>query len=77
MVQAPIQKTAGHLPGEVFQTRLSGRRPRGRTRTYWRDFISQLKTHWDPSGGVVEKEECLGFHNCIAPVTTGKSYEVS
>jgi len=30
------------LPLEVFQARLTGRRPRGRPRRRWRDYISQL-----------------------------------
>ena len=30
------------LPGEVFWARPTGRRPRGRPRTRWRDFVSRL-----------------------------------
>ena len=30
------------LPGEVFRARPTGRRPRGRPRTRWRDYVSQL-----------------------------------
>uniref|UniRef100_A0AAV2MIF0 Reverse transcriptase domain-containing protein n=1 Tax=Knipowitschia caucasica TaxID=637954 RepID=A0AAV2MIF0_KNICA len=32
----------GRLPGEVFRARPTGRRPRGRPRTRWRDYVSQL-----------------------------------
>uniref|UniRef100_A0A3B4U754 Uncharacterized protein n=1 Tax=Seriola dumerili TaxID=41447 RepID=A0A3B4U754_SERDU len=32
----------GRLPGEVFRACPTGRRPRGRPRTRWRDYISQL-----------------------------------
>ncbi|KAK0135552.1 hypothetical protein N1851_028597 [Merluccius polli] len=37
------------LPGEVFRARPTGRRPRGRPRTRWRDYVSRLA--W----------ECLGI----------------
>ncbi|KAK0156594.1 putative uncharacterized transposon-derived protein F52C9.6 [Merluccius polli] len=37
------------LPGEVFRARPTGRRPRGRPRTCWRDYVSRLA--W----------ECLGI----------------
>ncbi|TWW74373.1 hypothetical protein D4764_14G0003740 [Takifugu flavidus] len=33
---------SGRLPLEVFQTCPTGRRPRGRPRTRWRDYISRL-----------------------------------
>ncbi|KAK0134201.1 hypothetical protein N1851_030244 [Merluccius polli] len=39
----------GRLPGEVFRARPTGRRPRGRPRTHWRDYVSRLA--W----------ECLGI----------------
>ena len=32
----------GCLPREVFLARPTGRRPRGRPRTRWRDYISSL-----------------------------------
>uniref|UniRef100_A0A3B5LM10 Myeloid leukemia factor 1 n=1 Tax=Xiphophorus couchianus TaxID=32473 RepID=A0A3B5LM10_9TELE len=31
----------GRLPGEVFRARPTGRRPRGRPRTRWRDYVSR------------------------------------
>ena len=39
----------GRLPREVFLARPTGRRPRGKPRTRWRDYISSLA--W----------ECLGI----------------
>uniref|UniRef100_A0AAV2MQG6 ribonuclease H n=1 Tax=Knipowitschia caucasica TaxID=637954 RepID=A0AAV2MQG6_KNICA len=38
----------GRLPGEVFRARPTGRRPRGRPRTRWRDYVSQLA--WERLG---------------------------
>lgn len=35
------------LPGEVFQAHPMGRKPQGRTRTRWRDNVSEP---WDPLG---------------------------
>uniref|UniRef100_A0A8C6NVN1 Uncharacterized protein n=1 Tax=Nothobranchius furzeri TaxID=105023 RepID=A0A8C6NVN1_NOTFU len=32
----------GCLPGEVFWARATGRRPKGRPRTRWRDYVSHL-----------------------------------
>ncbi len=32
----------GRLPGKVFRARPTGRRPRGRPRTRWRDYVSRL-----------------------------------
>jgi len=37
-----IRMPPGRLPLEVFQARPTGRRPRGRPRTRWRDYISWL-----------------------------------
>jgi len=37
-----IRISPGRLPLEVFQARPTGRRPRGRPRTRWRDYISRL-----------------------------------
>ncbi|KAA0706920.1 hypothetical protein E1301_Tti002240 [Triplophysa tibetana] len=33
----------GRLPGKVFRACPTGRRPRGRPRTRWRDYVSQLE----------------------------------
>ena len=37
-----IRMPLGRLPGEVFRTRPTGRRPRGRPRICWRDYVSRL-----------------------------------
>jgi len=37
-----IRMSPGRLPLEVFQTRPTGRRPQGRPRTRWRDYISRI-----------------------------------
>ncbi|TWW64140.1 hypothetical protein D4764_03G0011480 [Takifugu flavidus] len=37
---------SGRLPSEVFRTCPTGRRPRGRPRTRWRDYISHLAWEW-------------------------------
>ena len=34
-----VRMPPGRLPREVFQARLAGRRPRGRPRTRWRDYV--------------------------------------
>ncbi|TWW71221.1 hypothetical protein D4764_17G0007040 [Takifugu flavidus] len=46
---------SGHLPLEVFRTCPTGRRPRGRPRTRWRDYISRLA--WERLG--VPPEELM------------------
>jgi len=43
-----IRTPPGRLPLEVFQAPPTGRRPRGRPRTRWRDYISQLA--WERLG---------------------------
>ncbi|KAK9541149.1 hypothetical protein VZT92_001216 [Zoarces viviparus] len=43
-----IRMPPGRLPLEVFQARSTGKRPRGRPRTRWRDYISQLA--WEHLG---------------------------
>lgn len=48
-----IRMPPGRLPGEVFRARPTGRRPRGRPRTRWRDYVSQLA--WERLG--VPREE--------------------
>ncbi|KAI3364724.1 hypothetical protein L3Q82_010853, partial [Scortum barcoo] len=55
----------GRLPREVFQACPTGRRPRGRPRTRWRDYVSQLAwEHPGPpgrAGGSVWGEGSLGI----------------
>ncbi|KAK3538092.1 hypothetical protein QTP70_029181, partial [Hemibagrus guttatus] len=45
----------GHLPGEVFRACPTGKRPRGRPRTRWRDYVSQLA--WERLGVPPEELE--------------------
>ncbi|KAK0141388.1 Ankyrin repeat domain-containing protein 13C-A [Merluccius polli] len=44
-----VRMPPGRLPGEVFRARPTGRRPRGRPRTRWRDYLGDfyLELHWD------------------------------
>uniref|UniRef100_A0A8C6P1M8 Reverse transcriptase domain-containing protein n=1 Tax=Nothobranchius furzeri TaxID=105023 RepID=A0A8C6P1M8_NOTFU len=44
-----VRMPPGCLPGEVFRARPTGRRPKGRPRTRWRDYVSLLT------------RECLGI----------------
>jgi len=41
----------------VFQARPTGRRPRGRPRTHWRDYRSHLA--WEHLGVLQEELECF------------------
>ncbi|KAK5925540.1 hypothetical protein CgunFtcFv8_018055 [Champsocephalus gunnari] len=43
-----VRMPPGRLPREVFQAHPAGRRPRGRPRTRWRDYISSLA--WERLG---------------------------
>ncbi|KAL3049346.1 hypothetical protein OYC64_008749 [Pagothenia borchgrevinki] len=43
-----VRMPPGPLPREVFQARPAGKRPRGRPRTRWRDYISSLA--WERLG---------------------------
>ncbi|KAK3559081.1 hypothetical protein QTP86_002998 [Hemibagrus guttatus] len=45
----------GRLPGEVFRACPTGKRPRGRPRTRWRDYVSQLA--WERLGVPPEELE--------------------
>ncbi|KAK7881170.1 hypothetical protein WMY93_029579 [Mugilogobius chulae] len=45
----------GRLPGEVFRACPTGRRPRGRPRTRWRDYVSRLS--WERLGILPEELE--------------------
>ncbi|TWW64601.1 hypothetical protein D4764_22G0002480 [Takifugu flavidus] len=38
----PVRMPPGRLPGEVFRACPSGRRPPGRPRTRWRNYVSRL-----------------------------------
>ncbi|KAI3372494.1 hypothetical protein L3Q82_022695 [Scortum barcoo] len=65
----------GRLPREVFQACPTGRRPRGRPRTRWRDYVSRLA--WERLG-IPRKSwrKCLGpifilINSCLAKVLKG------
>ncbi|KAI3365324.1 hypothetical protein L3Q82_010414, partial [Scortum barcoo] len=65
---ASISDAPGRLPREVFQACPTGRRPRGRPRTRWRDYVSRTGLAWerlgDPpgrAGGSVWGEGGLGI----------------
>ncbi len=45
----------GRLPGKLFWARPTGRRPRGRPRTRWRDYVSRLA--WERLGVTPEELE--------------------
>ncbi|KAK3565106.1 hypothetical protein QTP86_033155, partial [Hemibagrus guttatus] len=50
-----FQMPPGHLPGEVFRACPTGKRPRGRPRTCWRDYVFQLA--WERLGVPPEELE--------------------
>ena len=50
-----VRMPPGRLPGEVFRARHTWRRPRGRPRTCWRDYVSQLA--WERLGVPPEELE--------------------
>ncbi|KAI3371761.1 hypothetical protein L3Q82_024310 [Scortum barcoo] len=55
----------GRLPREVFQACPTGRRPRGRPRTRWRDYVSRLA--WERLGVPLEElEEVSGVREVWA-----------
>ncbi|KAK0137435.1 putative uncharacterized transposon-derived protein F52C9.6 [Merluccius polli] len=43
-----VRMPPGRLPGEVFRARPTGRRPWGKPRTRWRDYVSRLA--WERLG---------------------------
>ncbi|KAK3550423.1 hypothetical protein QTP86_025157 [Hemibagrus guttatus] len=50
-----FQMHPGRLPGEVFRACPTGKRPRGRPRTHWRDYVSRLA--WERLGVPPEELE--------------------
>ena len=50
-----LRMPPGRFPGEVFRARPTGRRPRGRPRTRWRDYVSRLA--WERLGVPPEELE--------------------
>ena len=43
-----VRRPPGRLPGEAFRARPTSRRPPGRTRTRWRDYVSWLAASGSP-----------------------------
>ncbi|TWW52999.1 R2DM Retrovirus-related Pol polyprotein from type II retrotransposable element, partial [Takifugu flavidus] len=63
-----VRMPPGRLPGEVFRACPSGRRPPGRPRTRWRDYVSRLV--WERLGiPPDELEEVAGEREAAAPAT--------
>ncbi|KAI3353065.1 hypothetical protein L3Q82_019630 [Scortum barcoo] len=56
----------GRLPREVFQACPTGRRPRGRPRTRWRNYVSRLAGLGNASGPPEELEEVSGVREVWA-----------
>lgn len=48
----------GRLPAEVFRAHPTGRRPRGKPRTHWRDCVSRLA--WDHPWVALEELDAVG-----------------
>ncbi|TWW59961.1 R2 Retrovirus-related Pol polyprotein from type I retrotransposable element [Takifugu flavidus] len=62
-----VRMPPGRLPGEVFRACPSGRRPPGRPRTRWRDYVSRLA--WERLGiPPDELEEVAGEREVWAPL---------
>ncbi len=59
-----FQMSPGRLPGEVLRAFPTGRRPRGRPRTRWRDYVSQLA--WQRLGVPPEELEEEGSLEFLA-----------
>ena len=53
-----VRMPPGVLPGEVFRARSTRRKPQGRPRTRWRDYVSRLA--WECLGIPWEELEWLG-----------------
>uniref|UniRef100_A0A8C2ZC47 Reverse transcriptase domain-containing protein n=1 Tax=Cyclopterus lumpus TaxID=8103 RepID=A0A8C2ZC47_CYCLU len=68
-----VRMPPGRLPLEVFRARPTGRRPRGRPRTRWRDYISRLalerlgipQNELESVAG--EREAWVGLLNLLPP----------
>ncbi|KAK3521248.1 hypothetical protein QTP70_001543 [Hemibagrus guttatus] len=60
----------GHLPGEVFRACPTGKRPQGRPRTRWRDYVSRLE--WEHLGVPPEElEEVSGEREASLGIKAG------
>lgn len=73
-----IRMPPGCLPLEVFWARPTGRTPRGRPRTRWRDYTSVLGMPQDLRG--LTEKRCCGEerldHLSLLPPRPGAGYEV-
>ncbi|KAI3375427.1 hypothetical protein L3Q82_021913 [Scortum barcoo] len=62
----------GRLPREVFQACPTGRRPQGRPRTRWRDYVSQLA--WERLGVLPEElEEVSGYKRHLSTTSNSQT----
>ena len=65
-----VRMPPGRLPGELFRARPTGRRPRGRPRTRWRDYVSRLA--WERLGILQEElDEVAGEREIWASLLEG------
>uniref|UniRef100_A0A8C5B2H5 Dickkopf-related protein 1/2/4 C-terminal subdomain 1 domain-containing protein n=1 Tax=Gadus morhua TaxID=8049 RepID=A0A8C5B2H5_GADMO len=73
-----VRMPTGRLPWEVFQARPVGRRPRGRPRTRWRDYISTLA--WErlgiPPSDCVRSGDCQPGFCCVRYLTAKRCQRV-
>ncbi|KAK3519688.1 hypothetical protein QTP70_000998, partial [Hemibagrus guttatus] len=66
----------GRLPGEVFRACPTGKRPRGRPRTHWRDYVSWLA--WERLGVPPEElEEVSGERESELGEAMDKDYRMA
>ncbi|KAK3546555.1 hypothetical protein QTP70_027318, partial [Hemibagrus guttatus] len=64
----------GRLPGEVFRACPTGKRPRGRPRTRWRDYVSRLA--WERLGVPPEELEEVSGEREDSSRTSSKSSSI-
>ncbi|KAK0144601.1 putative uncharacterized transposon-derived protein F52C9.6 [Merluccius polli] len=77
-----VRMPPGCLPDEVLRARPTGRRPRGRLRTRWRDYVSRLA--WERLGipreeldeVAEEREVWASLLRLLPPATHGKKMDV-
>ncbi|KAK3521399.1 hypothetical protein QTP70_004353 [Hemibagrus guttatus] len=69
-----FQMPPGRLPGEVFQACPTGKRPRGRPRKRWRDYVSWLA--WERLGVPTEELEEVSGEREMANIVTSVCYVV-
>ncbi|KAK3550319.1 hypothetical protein QTP86_024317 [Hemibagrus guttatus] len=69
-----FQMPPGRLPGEVFRACPTGKRPRGRPRKRWRDYVSWLA--WERLGVPTEELEEVSGEREMANIVTSVCYVV-